>query len=383
MSSNEVGMMRALFFVLVLLISVSSYAQIIPKFNGSYVSAPLESIILDLEEQFQIKFFYDHDWIDTVQISGDFINARLDTVLNKVFTNQKLSYFLSGNQVYISYQKPIINQFGIGKFFNRESNYEPIKKGLIFAKEYQKDQEGINELEKVYEVGDRYQFVMGETASIAGYVSQSGNELPVEGAFIYVEEPFVGTSTDASGFYTLSIPTGKHILLLQSIEMKNTYRNIVVFSDGTINIEMEVDVIALNEVVVNSQIVIIIFEQAQMGVTKIGIEETKSMPVLLGERDIVKAATTTSGVQAVGEGAAGVNIRGGKADQNLFTIDGATVYNTSHFFGFFSIFNSESLEGMELFKGGIPAKYGGRLSSVFDITTKEPDKEKDIQSKAV
>lgn len=252
MSSNEVGMMRALFFVLVLLISVSSYAQIIPKFNGSYVSAPLESIILDLEEQFQIKFFYDHDWIDTVQISGDFINARLDTVLNKVFTNQKLSYFLSGNQVYISYQKPIINQFGIGKFFNRESNYEPIKKGLIFAKEYQKDQEGINELEKVYEVGDRYQFVMGETASIAGYVSQSGNELPVEGAFIYVEEPFVGTSTDASGFYTLSIPTGKHILLLQSIEMKNTYRNIVVFSDGTFNIDMEVDVIALNEVVVNS-----------------------------------------------------------------------------------------------------------------------------------
>ncbi len=234
--------MRALFFVLVLLISVSSYAQIIPKFNGSYVSAPLESIILDLEEQFQIKFFYDHDWIDTVQISGDFINARLDTVLNKVFTNQKLSYFLSGNQVYISYQKPIINQFGIGKFFNGESNYEPIKKGLIFAKEYQKDQEGINELEKVYEVGDRYQFAMGETASIAGYVSQSGNELPVEGAFIYVEEPFVGTSTDASGFYTLSIPTGKHILLLQSIEMKNTYRNIVVFSEGTFNIDMEVDV---------------------------------------------------------------------------------------------------------------------------------------------
>ena len=79
---------------------------------------------------------------------------------------------MSGNQVYISYQKPIINQFGIGKFFNRESNYEPIKKGLIFAKEYQKDQEGINELEKVYEVGDRYQFVMGETASIAADMFQ-------------------------------------------------------------------------------------------------------------------------------------------------------------------------------------------------------------------
>ena len=377
MSSNEVGMMRALFFILILLISVSSYAQIIPKFNGSYVSASLESIILDLEEQFQIEFFFDYNWIDTVQISGSFINLPLDTVLNKVFINQKLSYFLSGNQVYISYQKPIINQFGIGKFFNRESNYEPIKKGLIFAKEYQKDHEGINELEKVYEVGDRYQFVMGETASMAGYVSQSGNELPVEGAFIYVEEPFVGTSTDASGFYTLSIPTGKHILFLQSIEMKNTYRNIVVFSDGTFNVDMEVDVIALNEVVVNSDRDINI-EQAQMGVTKIGIEETKSIPVLLGERDIVKAAATTPGVQAVGEGAAGVNIRGGKADQNLFTIDGASVFNTSHFFGFFSIFNSESLEGMELFKGGIPAKYGGRISSVFDITTKVPDKEKYI-----
>ena len=174
--------------------------------------------------------------------------------------------------------------------------------------------------------------------TIAGYITQRDNKNPVEGAFVYLQEPFIGTTTDSSGFYTLNVSSGEHILLIQSIEMKNTYRNIVVFSEGTMNIEMDVDIIALNEVMVMSDRDNNI-QQTQMGVTRLGIEETKNVPVLLGERDIVKAAITTSGVQAVGEGAAGVNIRGGKADQNIFTIDGDTLYNTSHIFAFFYKFN--------------------------------------------
>ena len=367
--------MRVLLVIFILITSVSSYAQMTARFTENYSEESLASVILDLEAQFKIKFFYDINWIDTVKVSDNFVNASLDTVLHQVFSSNKLNYLLSGDQVYISYQKPIITQFGIGKFFNGEATYEPIKKGLIFAKEYQKEEEGINQQEKVFEVGDRNQFTIGKTVPIAGYVRQEGSQIPVEGAFIYLESPFIGTTTDATGFYTLNAPTGRHILLFQSLEMKNTDRTIVVFSEGTLNVEMEVDVIALNEVTVSSDRDINI-DQSQMGVTRIGIEETKNVPVLLGERDIVKAATTTSGVQVVGEGAAGINIRGGKADQNLFMIDGAPIYNTSHFFGFFSVFNSEAVEGMELFKGGIPAKYGGRLSSVFEVTTRVPNKEK-------
>jgi hypothetical protein len=114
LSSNEVGMMRALFFVLVLLISVCSSAQTIPKFNGSYVSSPLESIILDLEEQFQIEFFYDHNWIDTVQISRDFVNAPLDTVLYKV----EIGYiFLTRNQSLLSLE--LANSSIVSQTMNR------------------------------------------------------------------------------------------------------------------------------------------------------------------------------------------------------------------------------------------------------------------------
>ena len=138
---------------------------------------------------------------------------------------------------------------------------------------------------------------------------------------------------------------------------------------------MEVDIIALQEVVIESERDANVMD-VKVGVNKINIDETKTIPLALGERDIMKVATTMAGVQTVGEGASGYNVRGGKADQNLFLLNGAPVYNANHFFGFFSAFNADAIQDMEVYKGSIPAEFGGRLSSVFDIEEKSANKEK-------
>ncbi len=161
--------------------------------------------------------------------------------------------------------------------------------------------------------------------------------------------------------------------MIQYVGMKTTQRNVVLFSSGKLNIDMDVDVIALQEVTIESDRDINV-KSVQMGVNKINIEEVKTVPIVLGENDILKIATTKAGVQTVGEGASGFNVRGGKADQNLILINDAPVYNASHFFGFFSVFNSDAIENMELYKSGIPSKFGGRLSSVFDIQAKSASK---------
>ena len=138
---------------------------------------------------------------------------------------------------------------------------------------------------------------------------------------------------------------------------------------------MNEDVLTLMEIRVESERDANIRDTG-MGTGRIDVEETKNVPVVLGERDIMKVATTLAGITTVGEGAAGFNVRGGKADQNLILLNGAPVYNANHFFGFFSVFNSEAIQDMEIYKSSIPARFGGRLSSVFDIESKAADTEK-------
>ena len=146
--------------------------------------------------------------------------------------------------------------------------------------------------------------------------------------------------------------------------MKNTQRLIMLYSDGKLNIDLEEDIIPLKEVVVESERGVRV-TGLQMGLEKLDIKTMKQLPSVLGETDILKVILTLPGVQTVGEGTIGLNIRGGATNQNLILFNDATVYNPSHLFGFFSTFNPDVLKSVELFKSGITADYGGRLSSVL------------------
>ncbi len=339
-------------------------------------SLQLEDVIQQVEQKTPFRFYYRADWLEGIKVMGPVPDTTLIVSwLEERLAGTVLSLYRSGQSLIITSNDIIRTELPIEIRRNNPGN-ATLEEGedRLFSREYS-EHDGISAEDRIYPVGNRKYFDPGATRTVAGYVREVETGNPVEGAFLYIQEPFLSTSTDEKGFFVLAVPSGRKRLFAQSVNMKNTYRDIVVYSDGQLDISMEVDVIALNAVTVNAEREVNV-KSAQMGVTKISTENINTVPALFGEKDVVKVATTAAGVQFVGEGAAGINIRGGKADQNLFLIDGTPVYNTNHFFGFFSAFNAEAIQSLEVYKSAMPAHFGGRLSSVFDITSKKTQVEK-------
>jgi hypothetical protein len=196
---------------------------------------------------------------------------------------------------------------------------------------------------------------------------------PLGGVSIYIIKPHIGVSTDQYGFYAISLPKGRQVLNIQSIGMKDTRRQVQLSGDGKLNIDLQSQVMMLKNVTISAEKMSNI-RGVQMGVQKLDIKTLKQVPVVFGETDLMRVLQTLPGVKSVGEASTGLNVRGGSADQNLIIFNDATIYNPSHFFGFFSAFNPDVVKSVELYKSSIPARYGGRLSSVIDINTREGNK---------
>mgnify|MGYP001820751142 FL=1 len=191
---------------------------------------------------------------------------------------------------------------------------------------------------------------------------------------VYVRKLQIGASTDANGHYALLLPRGQHTIEFRRVGMKSTIRNLIVYSGGSYNMEMEELINQLEEVTVSAEQENQVLNM-RMGTEKINIKMLKQIPMSLGEVDVIKSSLLLPGVQSVGEAAAGYNVRGGSTDQNLMLLNDAPILNPSHFFGFFSTFNSDVIGDVTLYKSGIPAAYGGRISSVMDVRLKEGSKE--------
>ncbi|KYG76686.1 carboxypeptidase-like regulatory domain-containing protein [Roseivirga echinicomitans] len=375
--------MRKIIVLSLLALSLNGFAQQNePTFSGSYENASLEKVILDIEARLAYTFFYKNDWIDSLQFTGTFSQTPVEDVLSRLFENTSVRYYLQDRKIYLTNGITIISTPEIVSSVltqaNKRKEETEIEEGkeLLFTKEFKGETQNSKDLENfVFEVGSRAQFKAGSNSTLVGYIKESITGEPIEGALVYTPDGNKGTTSGRDGFYSLTITNGKHEIQVQFTGMKRARRNLILFSDGQLDIGMDVDVIALNEVIVEANRGANI-ERLTTGVERLNVEQSKTVPVVLGEKDILKVATTFAGIQTVGEGAAGFNVRGGKSDQNLFLFEGATVYNASHFMGFFSVFNSDALEGMDIFKSGIPANRGGRLSSVFEITAKTANKEK-------
>ena len=225
---------------------------------------------------------------------------------------------------------------------------------------------------KVYTIGEPN--ASGSSiVTITGFVLDGKTGEPVPGASVHVANSKIDVVTDQYGYYTIALPKGRHTLSIQSIGMRDTKREIKVNGNGKLNIEMLTQIIALKNVVVSSEKVNNL-RSLQMGLQEISIKTIKQVPVVFGEGDVLKVILTLPGVKSIGEASTGLNVRGGAPDQNLILFNDATIYNPSHFFGLFSAFNPEVVKDVELYKSSIPAKYGGRLSSVLDITSREGNK---------
>jgi len=209
-----------------------------------------------------------------------------------------------------------------------------------------------------------------EKFTISGTLEDATNGESLIGASISVEELGTGTTTNVYGFYSLTIPEGNYTLSFSYLGYESIKKEIVLNQNLKIDLELNVTSTLLDEVVISAEQKDENLRSTQMGVNKIDVKEAKAIPVIFGEQDIIKTITLLPGIKS-SEGGGGFYIRGGSADQNLILLDEAPVYNASHLLGFFSVFNSDAIKDLSVYKGHIPAKYGGRASSVLDIKMKD------------
>lgn len=213
-----------------------------------------------------------------------------------------------------------------------------------------------------------------EKYTLSGTIADGSSHETLIGATVYIKELEKGTTTNEYGFYSISLPAGTYTIEISYVSFATTSETITLSNNIRRNFELAEETNELKEVVITQNAKRAEIRKPEMSVNKLTVAEIKKMPVVLGEVDVLKSILQLPGVTNAGEGSSGFNVRGGSADQNLILLDEATIFNSSHLFGFFSVFNSDAIKDLKLYKGGIPARFGGRLSSVLDIYQKEGNK---------
>ncbi len=212
--------------------------------------------------------------------------------------------------------------------------------------------------------------------TLSGSVTAADTKETLLGVTVYAQSTTLGTLTNNYGVYSLTLHQGDYRIVYQNLGFETTVVDITLKSDQTLNVSLKPQLEELNEVVVSEDVERIRLRAPEMSVNRLSAKSIKQTPVVLGESDILKVIQLLPGVTSAGEGASGFNVRGGGADQNLILLDEATVFNSSHLFGFFSVFNTDAIKDVQLYKGGIPATYGGRAASVLRIDQKEGAKDR-------
>ena len=207
--------------------------------------------------------------------------------------------------------------------------------------------------------------------TISGYIKDGSTGEALIGASVMVEENGKGAVANVYGFYSITLEEGDYHLLSRYVGYDDWKKEISLQSDMRVNIEIQPSAELMEEVVVEAEATDKNTTGTQMGEFNLSIDKVKKLPAFMGEVDVMKTVQLLPGVQSGGEGNTGFYVRGGGPDQNLILLDEAPVYNASHLFGFFSVFNADAVKNVKLIKGGMPANYGGRLSSVMDITMKD------------
>ena len=210
-----------------------------------------------------------------------------------------------------------------------------------------------------------------EKYTLRGLITEESSNETLIGVNVVFPEIQSGAATNEYGFYSITLPEGTYTIVVSYLGFNSVSETITLSGDLVKNFSLVPSTESLEEVVITRDLNELIIKTPQMSVNRLSSATIKEIPMVLGESDIIKAITLLPGVTTGGESGSGFNVRGGAADQNLFLLDEAVLYNSSHLFGFFSVFNPDAIKDLRLYKGGIPARYGGRVSSVLDIYQKE------------
>lgn len=332
-----------------------------------------EEFVSEAEQAYGVKFFYKDEWVRNLSSSiaeGDYTITEL---LVKVLSGTSLFHFTDDKKNVI-----LTIDFAIKgseeAAVTTENRYVP---GMDYGKNQDENKSTGN---MFYDIGNPAERNKSGAVTVTGYITDRDTKQPVSGVTVYVLKESAGTISNEYGYYSITLPRGSHLLQFTFIGMKEKQVSINLNGKGELNIEMNSVLIPIKETVISAE-KNVMFQRFEVGVEKINISSFKLLPSPMGEADIFKSILLIPGVQSVGEGSSGFNVRGGSADQNLILLYGTPIYNASHFFGFFSAVNSEIIKDVTLYKGGIPARYGGRISSVMDIVSREGNR-KEFAGKA-
>ena len=344
------------------------------RFSGNFDREPFETFAEALENELGITFYFRPEWTAGLRITARGTDLLLTRVLDENLIPLGLdSYVDEGGNIFIIPGELMVLSEAVQ--LNQEMQQ--------YKRDQQQSQESLVEkyfgggaTEGIIEtvvIGSESDQSSGSTVTLYGKVRDRESGESMIGATIYINDTRAGTATDYEGEFQMVLEPGEHQVTVNCMGMKERKYNLTIYGDGRLDIELVKEIIPLNEVVITAEKNQNV-SGIQMGYANIDIKTIKEIPLVLGEKDVLKVAQMLPGVQTVGEGASGFNVRGSSADQNLFYINSIPVYNTSHLFGFFSSFSPDIIKDFNLYKSNIPVEYGGRIASVFNVSTREGNK---------
>lgn len=339
-----------------------------------YSNVTRKKAIEIIEKNSSFHFYFEDQWLSNDElISGKFQNTSIVVILDDIFNNTTINYYIDQNSIILSNVLLISNTISENYFKNTPSKNDKLLAAPIYNKQYINGTK--RDSDSIIMLGKQSLIDNSQMHTLSGYIKNRTSGKPEYNVTIKVKDKDFSTTSDANGYYSFKVPAGINTIETQSLSYETKIKKIVLYSNGKVDFNLDENVNALKEIVIENKKTRTV-NSAITGLTSIDVENIKNVPLILGERDIFKVATTLPGIKTTGEGSAGFNVRGGKDDQNLFLLDNAVLYNPSHFLGFFSSVNPFTTKKADIYKGSIPSEFGGRLSSVFDIKSKSGNTEK-------
>ncbi len=313
---------------------------------------PPGAVLQRIEEGHPVRFYYPQGVLPDSLFNLTFEATPLSQVLDRLLNGSRLGYLF-----YRDYAVVIGPRAGLEELYSTEY-YQRLADAAL--------QEDTTALAPLV-VGDPTRMEAGRLVEVSGVVTETESGATLTGVTIFFTDLGEGAATDENGAFSVLVPAGRHDMEVKTLGYEELYREVEVFSAGTLDLSLSKGAVQLAEVVVEEEAPDANVAESQIGLARLDVKSIRKLPSFLGEVDIVRSLLLQPGVSTIGEGAAGFNVRGGNVDQNLVMQDDIFLFNSSHALGFFSTFNADLIGNVELFKGNIPAQYGGRLASVLDV----------------
>lgn len=322
---------------------------------------PMNELFNAIERQTDFRIFSAPKVSDSLIVTVNATRADPVALLRNLFQDTDFQLSVFRNRIYVIENRSLIT--ALPENVHRRPSIDPSINIPVFEMETTATSELL-----VYAVGNPH---APSTTSVVmtGVVTnfRTGEAMP--GLTLMIEDPLIGTVTDAFGFFSIQLPPGRQELIIRGLGMADSRRQLMLFSDGRLDIEIQEQVLSLHEVIITGDRMDNI--RSVSGVSRLQMRSIRNIPTVFGEADILRIVMTLPGVTSVGEAASGFNVRGGSTDQNLILFNDGTIFAPTHLFGLFSAFNPDIVDHLELYKSGIPARFGGRLSSVLEVRSRE------------